>query len=212
MTTFFPSPKLITAETFASLPAELLSSKTTDWLPATVFLEGITTDTQGSIYVVDVPYGRILRLDIKTRQFSVIVDYDGEPNGLALTDEGMLVVADYKQGLVSELRYEPMLMVQLQCDPSTGKVSPLLTRRNMERFKGPNDLVVATNGDIYFTDQGQTGMSDPTGSVYRLSPSGKLDCLLSNGVSPNGLVLTPDEKVSRCQVAWADPDRSSTSP
>lgn len=82
----------------------------------------------------------------------------------------------------------------------------------MERFKGPNDLIVAANGDICafqladftlvdnldFTDQGQTGMSDPTGIVYRLSPSGKLDTLISNGISPNGLVLSTDEKVSSC--------------
>lgn len=38
-------------------------------------------------------------------------------------------------------------------------------------------------------------MSDQTGAVYRLSKSGKLDTLLSNGASPNGLVLTPNEKV-----------------
>lgn len=38
-------------------------------------------------------------------------------------------------------------------------------------------------------------MTDPTGLVYRLSPSGKLDTLISNGPSPNGLVLSPDEKV-----------------
>jgi len=38
-------------------------------------------------------------------------------------------------------------------------------------------------------------MTDQTGVVYRLSPSGKLDTLLSNGISPNGLVLSPDEKV-----------------
>ena len=37
---------------------------------------------------------------------------------------------------------------KLLCDPSTGVMSPLLTRRNMERFKGPNDLVYASNGDL----------------------------------------------------------------
>lgn len=72
---------------------------------------------------------------------------------------------------------------------------PKLTRRNLERFKGPNDLIVASNGDVYFTDQGQTGVTDPTGRVYRLSPNGKLDTLLDNGVSPNGLVLSLDERV-----------------
>jgi sugar lactone lactonase YvrE len=47
-----------------------------------------------------------------------------------------------------------------------------------------------------FTDQGQTGMTDQTGVVYRLSVDGKLDTLLSNGISPNGLVLSSDQKVS----------------
>lgn len=104
-------------------------------------------------------------------------------------------------------------------------MSPLLTRRNLERFKGPNDIIVASNGDICeplalpdickadqadFTDQGQTGMTDPTGSVYRLSPTGKLDQLFSNGPSPNGLVLSPDEKVlyvamTRSNAVWRCP-------
>jgi len=89
----------------------------------------------------------------------------------------------------------------------TKQVSPHLSRKHMERFKGPNDLIVADNGDLCkynsvhsmlkpdFTDQGQTGMSDQSGSVYRLGTDGKLDTLLHNGISPNGLVLSPDQKV-----------------
>lgn len=38
-------------------------------------------------------------------------------------------------------------------------------------------------------------MTDPTGRVYRLSPNGKLDCLVDNGASPNGLALNPEETV-----------------
>ena len=38
-------------------------------------------------------------------------------------------------------------------------------------------------------------MSDPTGAVYRLTPNGRLETLLTNGPSPNGLVLSPDERV-----------------
>jgi len=63
-------------------------------------------------------------------------------------------------------------------DPSTGKVTPFLTRRNLERFKGPNDLIIDSKNNIYFTDQGQTGMTDQTGKVYRLTPEGRLDCLV----------------------------------
>lgn len=37
---------------------------------------------------------------------------------------------------------------KLRLDPADGKVTPLLTRRNLERFKGPNDLIYAKNGDM----------------------------------------------------------------
>ncbi|MFX8156757.1 SMP-30/gluconolactonase/LRE family protein, partial [Acinetobacter baumannii] len=51
---------------------------------------------------------------------------------------------------------------------------------------------------------------DPTGRVYRLRPDGRLDCLLSNGPSPNGLVLTPDESalfvaMTRDNAVWRLP-------
>jgi gluconolactonase len=92
----------------------------------------------------------------------------------------------------------------------SGKVEPYFARRNTESFKGVNDLTCDSQGNIYFTDQGQSGMHDPTGRVYRLQPSGKLDLLLSNVPSPNGLVLSPDEKVlyvaaTRGNCVWRTP-------
>jgi sugar lactone lactonase YvrE len=95
-------------------------------------------------------------------------------------------------------------------DPSSRKVTPKITRRNLERFKGPNDLIVDSSGNVYFTDQGQTGITDPTGKVYRLSPNGKLDTLVENGISPNGLVLSRDEKIlyvamTRANQVWRLP-------
>lgn len=53
-------------------------------------------------------------------------------------------------------------------------------------------------------------MTDPTGRVYRLSPDGRLDCLLDNGVSPNGLALSPDERflyvaMTRSNSVWRLP-------
>ena len=46
-----------------------------------------------------------------------------------------------------------------------------------ESFKGLNDLHFASNGDLYFTDQGQTGFTIPTGRVFRLRTDGTLDRL-----------------------------------
>ena len=65
-------------------------------------------------------------------------------------------------------------------------------------------------GNIYFTDQGQTGLHDPTGRLYRLRPEGQLDLLLSNVPSPNGLALSPDGRllylaVTRGNCVWRVP-------
>lgn len=67
-----------------------------------------------------------------------------------------------------------------------------------------------SRGSVYFTDQGQTGMTDPTGRVYRLSADGRLDALVENGASPNGLVLSRDERflyvaMTRANQVWRVP-------
>src|SRR5437899_6074889 len=51
-------------------------------------------------------------------------------------------------------------------DPGTRKVEPLLETAFSEGFKGLNDLHFADNGDLYFTDQRQSGISDPSGRVW----------------------------------------------
>ena len=60
----------------------------TDWRGGSgaipdVFLEGITSTPDGALYVVDVPFGRILRVD-PDRSITECVQWDGEPNGLAV--------------------------------------------------------------------------------------------------------------------------------
>ncbi len=79
-----------------------------------------------------------------------------------------------------------------------------------ESFKGLNDLHFASNGDLYFTDQGQTGIVDPTGRVFRLRANGQLDRLALNVPSPNGITLNTQEKhcfvaVTRSQQIWRLP-------
>jgi gluconolactonase len=150
-------------------------------------------DADGSLLVVDIPHGRILR--VRDGAWSEVAHWDGEPNGLKRAPDGRLLIADYRRGLL-----------ELQGAPPR----PILARRNSESFKGLNDLAIAADGTIYVTDQGQTGLHDPTGRVYRLSPTGKLDTLLTNAPSPNGLALTPDETVlfvamTRDNAVWRLP-------
>ncbi|HEU0081956.1 MAG TPA: SMP-30/gluconolactonase/LRE family protein [Bradyrhizobium sp.] len=160
------------------------------------FIEGPSFDADGNLYIVDIPFGRIFRI-APDGAWSLVVEYDGWPNGLKIGADGRILVADYRHGI-------------MQLNPAAGKMQPVLTARNSESFKGCNDLHIASNGDIYFTDQGQTGLHDPTGRVYRLTTDGKLDCLIETGVSPNGLVLDPTETVlfvamTRDNAVWRLP-------
>ena len=144
------------------------------------FLEGPVFDSRGNLYVTDIPFGRVFQVDPKG-EWNLVAQWDGEPNGMKFLNDTELLIADYKNGL-------------MRLNIQTGQVKPFLERRNSERFKGVNDLVLDARGNVYFTDQGQTGVHDPSGRVYRLSPEGKLDLLLNNVPSPNGIVLSPDER------------------
>ena len=160
------------------------------------FIEGPVFDEQGNLYVTDIPFGRVFRIDPQG-EWDLVAQWDGEPNGMKFLNAGQLLVTDYKNGLVV-------------LDIQSGQVRPFLERRNSERFKGVNDLVFDSRGNLYFTDQGQTGLHDPTGRVYRLAPDGRLDMLLGNVPSPNGIVLSNDERflfvaATRGNCVWRMP-------
>jgi len=185
----FAPPPVIETKVFARLPDKFRrQDKDNAWaivnrrgISADSFIEGPSFDRHGNLYIVDIPYGRVFRID-PAGEFTLVTEYDGEPNGLKIDRNGRIVITDYKNGLV-------------QLDPATGTITPLIDRRWSERFKGVNDLFFARNGDIYFTDQGQTGLHDPTGRVYRLRTGGELDLIVGNVPSPNGLVLNGTEHI-----------------
>ena len=198
------SPTQSMLEVWSEMPAQFRQPcRPTSWATANrggavidSFLEGPLFDGQGNLYVTDIPHGRIFRIGADG-QWKLIVKYAGEPNGLKWLQDGVLLIADYANGL-------------MQLDLQTGEIQPFLRRCNSESFKGLNDLTYDSQGNLYFTDQGQTGLHDPTGRVYRLSRHGKLDMLLNNVPSPNGLVLSPDEKVlyvaaTRGNEIWRTP-------
>ena len=204
MTSLFAPPPVIATEVFAEMPAHYrIKNKHPVWARVNragqaidCFLEGPAFDRQGNLYVVDIPYGRIFRVS-PGGEFDLVSEYDGEPNGLKIHTDGRIFIADYKHGI--------MLL-----DPQSAGVVPYLERAATESFKGLNDLFFAVNGDLYFTDQGHTGMHDPSGRVYRLSSARQLHCLLDNVPSPNGLSLNAQENVlfvaaTRSNSVWRVP-------
>lgn len=199
----FQPVEKVKAEVWMSMPAKFRSKQRSAWsdpnrqgAAVECFLEGPSFDRQGNLWFVDIPFGRIFRIDPKGN-WDLVTQYDGWPNGLKFHRDGSAYICDYKKGL-------------LRLDTVTGKIKTILETAYSEGFKGLNDLHFASNGDLYFTDQGQTGIADPTGRVFRLRADGGLDRLVSNIPSPNGITLSTTEKhcyvaVTRAQQVWRLP-------
>tara|TARA_Y100001934_G_scaffold283778_1_gene406751 strand:+ start:14762 stop:15742 length:981 start_codon:yes stop_codon:yes gene_type:complete len=184
----YPSPETIETQVWTSLPDEFrIKSMAPDWAAANKpghqldsFLEGPSFDRQGNLWVTDIPYGRVFRIS-PSREWQLVAHYEGWPNGLKIHRDGWICITDYKHGL-------------MRLDPDSGNVTPLLTHRYSEHFRGCNDLIFDRNGNIYFTDQGQSGMHMPNGRVFRYAPgTERLDLLVDTGPSPNGLILNQAE-------------------
>jgi gluconolactonase len=210
-------PVVITARVLTRLPDAFRERRRSEWCDANKpghqidsFLEGPSFDRAGNLYVTDIPFGRIFRIS-PALEWTLVAQYDGWPNGIAIHRDGALWIADYRRGLLK-------LAASSSAAPgraTVGDPAALLPHRNSESFKGLNDLTFDRDGNCYFTDQGQTGLHDPTGRVYRLSPSRsgeghRLDCLMSNVPSPNGVALDTSGKVifvaaTRGNSVWRGP-------
>lgn len=200
---YFAPPPSATTRVFTRLPDRYRRPQPSAWADANrphdltdSFLEGPCFDRRGRLYVSDIPFGRIFRIDAGG-EWELVAEYDGWPNGLKIAGDDTVVITDYKHGLMC-------------LDLNSGAVTPLLQTVNGEAFRGVNDLVLGPRAEIYFTDQGQTGMHDPTGRVFRVGPAGELRCLLNTGPSPNGIALSPNGEslfvaMTRAQQIWRVP-------
>src|SRR3954452_11437481 len=199
---FTPLEK-IDVQRWTSLPKKFRKKGRTAWsdpnrqgAEVDSFLEGPSFDRQGNLWCVDIPFGRIFRIS-KKGDWELVVQYDGWPNGLKIHKDGTIYIADYRKGL-------------MHLDPRTGRIESVLATAFSEGFKGLNDLHFADNGDLYFTDQGQSGIADPSGRVYRLRASGELQRLVANAPSPNGITLNNKNSqvyvaITRAQQIWRLP-------
>jgi len=184
----FPPPELIATEVFARLPASLhQTDRPSQWLAdrhVTMhsFLEGPAFDRQGHLWCVDLAHGRLFRIS-PGGEFDVALQYDGEPNGLKIHRDGRVFVADHRHGIMVHV-------------PGSGRIDPVLVQVHREGLKGVNDLLFGSNGDLYFTDQGESALENPTGRVFRLRADGRtVDLLMTGLAGPNGLVLDEARRI-----------------
>lgn len=90
MAGFYPIPPVIEPKLLVQLSSDYKAKGIhSDWRGGSgavpdVFLEGPTTTADGTLYFVDIPFGRILKVDPETMEVKECVQWDGEPNGLAV--------------------------------------------------------------------------------------------------------------------------------
>ena len=194
----FAAPPVIETKLLARLPERFhVTGRVSDrYASRKYYLEGPAMSRDGTLYFTDVPWGRIFRL-APGGEIELFLEYDGHPNGMKFHKDGRLFIADYRQGI-------------LCVDLSTRKIEPVLNEIANERLRGPNDLAFAVNGDLYFTDQGNSDIQRPHGRVVRIPANGRPEIILSDIASPNGLVISPDLQflylaVTRTNNIWRVP-------
>ena len=116
---------------------------------------------------------------------SVAMEKTNEANGITRDVQGRLISAEHLTRRVT--RYEPDGSLTVVANSFQGK-----------RLLRPNDVVVKSDGSIYFTDPGGTAAPEQwdvtLSGVYRVSPDlGSMSLIIDDMVRPNGLAFSPDE-------------------
>ena len=148
------------------------------------FIEGPIWHPDGFLLFSDIPANIIYKF-ASNQQVEVFRRPSGKANGNTLDRENRLLTAEHENRRVSRTEKD-------------GKVITLADRYEGKRLNSPNDLVVKSDGSIYFTDPsyGVSKDQEELGfyGVYRLASDGKLTLLVKDLVLPNGIAFSPDEQ------------------
>jgi len=170
------------------------------------FPEGPIAMNDGSVILTEIAGQRLTRVtpDGKT---SVVAEPGGGPNGAAIGPDGKIYVTN-NGGSFEWLEMEGLLIpgptpashvggsIQ-RVDIATGRVETVYEACEGKRLVGPNDLVFDRTGGFWFTDHGcSTPDGKKFGGLYYARPDGsKIVRHRDHMVSPNGVGLSPDEKI-----------------
>ena len=141
----------------------------------------------------DIPNDRMLRWDETDGSVSVFRQPSMNANGHTVDLQGRLVSCEHRSRCVSRTEFD-------------GRRTVLADRYQAKRFNSPNDVVVKSDGSVWFTDPSYGIDSDYEGdaatsemgsnNVYRIDPqSGRVSIVASDFVQPNGLAFSPDESL-----------------
>ncbi|HST94576.1 MAG TPA: SMP-30/gluconolactonase/LRE family protein [Microvirga sp.] len=139
----------------------------------------------------DIPNDRMMRYDETSGAVSVFRAPSGYSNGNTVDRHGRLVTCEHGTRRVTRTEHD-------------GTVTVLASHHQGKRFNSPNDVVVKSDGSIWFTDpaygidsdyEGHRADSETGGChVYRIDPhSGDVSVVADDFARPNGLAFSPGE-------------------
>jgi gluconolactonase len=158
------------------------------------WLEGPAWFAPGRFLVwSDIPNNRMMRFDETSGSVSVFRQPSNNSNGNTVDNQGRLVTCEHLTRRVTRTDFD-------------GTVQVIADRFQGKRFNSPNDVVVKSDGSIWFTDpsygimhdyEGEYGEEEMGGChVYRVDPlSGDVFKVAGDFEKPNGLAFSPDERL-----------------
>lgn len=166
-----------------------------------LFTEGPVWDSAGCCLLFsDIPADTIYR-QVSGAEAKAFRKPSHNSNGLTFDRQGRLIACEHGARRVSR-------------GEADGSVTALATHYQGKRLNSPNDVVVRSDGVIFFTDPPYgikpEDQEQPCNGVYCLAPDGSLTLLVDDFDRPNGLAFSPDEKTiyiadtSRLQVRAFD--------
>ncbi len=139
----------------------------------------------------DIPNNRVMRYDEVNSTVATFEAPSNFANGHTLDREGRVIACEHLTRRVTRREHD-------------GSLTVLVDRFEGKRLNSPNDVIADSQGNIWFTDPSY-GISTPyegslaeseigSQNVYRLTPDGKFEAVITDLQRPNGLALSRDEE------------------
>ena len=149
------------------------------------FTEGPIWLPEGALLFSDIPANRIYRWTPESGA-QVWREPTGNANGNTLDEQGRLLSCEHSGRRVARTAAD-------------GTVSTLVDRYQDKRLNSPNDVVVKSDGVVYFTDPPYgikpEEREQPHNGVYRVLTDGTIELVAADFERPNGLAFSPDESI-----------------
>lgn len=141
----------------------------------------------------DIPNNRIMRLDETDGNVSVFRNPSNNSNGQTVDRQGRLISCEHLTRRVTRTEHD-------------GSITVIAASHDGKRLNSPNDVVVKSDGSIWFTDPSYGILMDYEGDradseigachVFRVDPdTGDIRIVADDYVKPNGLAFSPDERL-----------------